>query len=97
MFTVRGRIGESEYTVSWDDGKVIADDENYFAKWYVEGMAKAYAGERVGETWQGVARNKDHLKDPLAVFVIMREMVFDEIYETTGDVPAAEYEENMIY
>ncbi|MHB8125861.1 MAG: hypothetical protein ACYDEJ_09530 [Desulfitobacteriaceae bacterium] len=87
-YGVKGNIGGNTYGVTYSKlpglkPKLTGDA---VAVKFVEHKAKLLEGRLIGPV--GMYFDKDYLNDPLAALFVMLE-VFDEIIETSGDVPEA--------
>lgn len=84
IYTVKGVLLGTPYTVQWDDGKIRGTE---IIKDIIQAEAKAYEGVPIGPV--GQYTEKAHLKNPLSALFLMRN-IFDEILAVTGDVPEAD-------
>lgn len=88
-FSVTGKIGKYTASVTYSKLPLLKHKltGNPVAVELVKSEARVLSGRPVGPI--GTYFEKDYLEEPLAAFFIMLE-VFDEILETSGDLPEAD-------
>lgn len=84
MFTVKGKLLNKPYSITYDAGRLTGDR---LIVDLVNMEARLKEGQPVGPVGQYTDSN--HLQDPLSALFIIQD-VFTSVDEVTGDIPEAD-------
>jgi len=84
MFTVKGKLLNKSYSVTYDAGRLTGDRPIVDL---VKIEARVQEGQPVGPV--GQYTDGDHLQDPLSALFLIKD-VFTSIDEVTGEIPEAD-------